>query len=46
MSVCEMEFSISYIKLLKLNTAMKHIKISPGSKSYDSQQEVKGCFGN
>jgi len=24
---------------------MKHIKISPDSKSYNSQQEVKSCFG-
>ena len=27
------------------NVTMKHIKILPGSKSYDSQQEVKRCFG-
>jgi len=33
------------LKFLKLNITMKHIKISPGSKSYNSQQEVKSCFG-
>ena len=30
---------------MKLNATMKHIKISPGNKSCNSQQEVIGCFG-
>ena len=33
------------LKFLKLKITMKHIKISPGSKSCNSQQEVKSCFG-
>ena len=39
-------FPLYKLKISELkNVTMKHIKILPGSKSYNSQQEVKRCFG-
>ena len=32
-------------KFLKWNIKKKYVKILPGSKSWNSQQEVEGCFG-
>ena len=39
-------FPLYKLKISELkNVTMKDIKILPGSKSYNSQQEVKRCFG-
>ena len=43
-SICKLGLYLLHKKFLKL-IIMKYRKILPGSKSCDSQQEVKRCFG-